>query len=401
MNHLFCMLNYFTVLWWGWGQCCSAVWQRGRLANFKCLFRPLLSIRVMSLSRRLLLASRARRSDSLISGRDYLVQYFDNYNSGRHSEQDSIHSGGKWHCDHSWEARYGRSTLPPPSLPLSLSLSFSLAHTHSFPSSLPLSLPPPTPTPTPPPPPPPPPCDRKSMGRNKRWLWGEMQQPPQFNWRCVTLNKWCKNKQRPEAWGTGPGEPRCFIGAGAAVLRGPCRGVLSVKVPSTPAKRLPISSPPPSPLDLTAAPQQQEREREERETTVQFFWGDLLLLHFGLLLSHCCVHFSKLLWCLKCNVQAWVEIILHYHAIGRQSLFIRGALNEGGDGEGLLEHREPWRRRGYWSPSLIPMKDNIYSLFAMDTRSNKLKKSINMHNLPLTFPHMCPESVSICVSLSK
>lgn len=39
-----------------------------------------------------------------------------------------------------------------------------------------------------------------------------MQQPPQFNWRCVTLNKWCKNKRWLEAWGRGPGDAACFIG---------------------------------------------------------------------------------------------------------------------------------------------------------------------------------------------
>lgn len=41
---------------------------------------------------------------------------------------------------------------------------------------------------------------------------GGMQQPPQFNWRCVTLNKWCKNKPWLEAWGRGPGDAACFIG---------------------------------------------------------------------------------------------------------------------------------------------------------------------------------------------
>lgn len=41
---------------------------------------------------------------------------------------------------------------------------------------------------------------------------GGMQQPPQFNWRCVTLNKWCKNKRWLEAWGRGPGDAACFIG---------------------------------------------------------------------------------------------------------------------------------------------------------------------------------------------
>lgn len=41
---------------------------------------------------------------------------------------------------------------------------------------------------------------------------GGMQQPPQFNWRCVTLNKWCKNKHWLEAWGRGPGDAACFIG---------------------------------------------------------------------------------------------------------------------------------------------------------------------------------------------
>lgn len=39
-----------------------------------------------------------------------------------------------------------------------------------------------------------------------------MQQPPQFNWRCVTLNKWCKNKRWLEASGSGPGEAAYFIG---------------------------------------------------------------------------------------------------------------------------------------------------------------------------------------------